>query len=229
MEADVQRFTRYLLNGDELSCEDMIGELPEKENVLNVFDLLTKSMQHIGELWENNEVSVADEHLATATCDYVLSQYRYRFITSKKRKETGKKAMFLCLEEEQHYLGTKIIASLFEYFGWEVRLFGANLPLEYAETQAKEWKPELIGVSVAILYHLPKLKDYVETLSRIPNSPTMMVGGRLSGLYDLRQYCSKDTVILKDIAEVKTWLEALSNEGISDGKRNQPSNSIFSN
>lgn len=230
MEKDVRKFTEYLLDGDELSCEDYINEMPERENISRVFLLLTRSMQHIGELWENNEITVADEHLATATCDYVLSQYRYRFITSKAQKKSKhNKAMFFCLENEQHYLGTKMIASLFEYHGWEVRLFGANLPLEYAESQGKEWKPDLIGISVAIVYNLPKLKEYVETLSRISNKPKMMVGGRLSGLYDLSEYCSEQTIILKSMDDVEKWLEAPTTEGIKNDENNQHSNSIFSN
>jgi hypothetical protein len=108
-------------------------------------------------------------------------------------------------------------------------LFGANLPLEYAQTQAKDWKPDLIGISVAILYHLPKLKDYLETLSKLGNGPKMLVGGRLSGLYDLSQYCTKETIILKDLNEVEAWLQVLRTEGNPHDKRTQSSNSILSN
>ncbi|WP_349409223.1 B12-binding domain-containing protein [Pseudalkalibacillus sp. SCS-8] len=229
MKEDIQKFTHYLLEGDEVSCESFINEMPDKEDVIKVFHFLTTAMQHIGELWENNEITVADEHLATATCDYVLSQYKYNHITRKKGKSNGLKAMFFCLENEQHYLGTKIVSSIFEYYGWETRLFGANLPLEYAESQAKEWKPQLIGISVAILYHLPKLKGYLDALSRIPNAPIMMVGGRLSGLYDLRQYSTEETIILKSIQDVQRWIMEHRTEGNKYGENNKHSSSLFSN
>lgn len=229
MEGKVEQFTSYLLKGDEASCEMLIEGLPDKDDIFIVFQLLTRSMQRIGELWENNEISVADEHLATATCDFILSQYKYRYISKKKTKKNEKKAMFFCLENEQHYLGTKMIASLFEYKGWDVRLFGANLPLEYAQSQAEEWKPNLIGISVAIMYHLPKLKSYIDTLSQISIQPSMLVGGRLAGIYDLRPYCSEETVIMKDIKDVQDWLDQKSSEGYSNVTRKQHSSSLFSN
>lgn len=228
MTKDVKKFTAYLLDGDELSCEEYLESLANKEDILNVLQLFTEAMQHVGELWENNEISVADEHLATATCDYVLSYYKFRYITRKIPTKHYKKAMFLCLENEQHYLGTKIIASVFESFGWNVRLFGANLPLEYARSQAEEWMPDIIGISVSILYHLPKLNLYIEGLSATSSAPGILVGGRLSSLYDLVPYCTEQTTILKNIDEVSRWLEEQKVEENADDKNNQHTNPILS-
>ncbi|MGP4081912.1 cobalamin B12-binding domain-containing protein [Pseudalkalibacillus sp. R45] len=228
MTVNAKKFTGYLLNGDELSCEEYLESLAVKEDILKVLQLFTEAMQHVGELWENNEISVADEHLATATCDYVLSYYKFRYITRKTPIKHNKKAMFLCLENEQHYLGTKIIASVFESFGWNVRLFGANLPLEYACSQAEEWKPDIIGISVSILYHLPKLNLFIEGLSATSSAPGILVGGRLSRLYDLMPYCTAQTTILKNIDEVSRWLEEQKVEENADDKNNQHTNPILS-
>ena len=64
-------------------------------------------MYYIGELWENNEISVADEHLATAVCDMILTE-----LSQEKTKNVtiDKKVMLLGLEEEQHYIGLRMVA-----------------------------------------------------------------------------------------------------------------------
>lgn len=54
--------------------------------------LLTPSMAKIGLLWEEDEISVADEHLATTTCDFILS--RYREYSLKQIPKTEKKPCF---------------------------------------------------------------------------------------------------------------------------------------
>lgn len=166
-------------------------------------NLITPAMQHIGHLWETNQITVADEHLATATCDFVLSKLAYQ----REKSQTGKRAMFLCLDGEQHYIGLKMVNSLFEEDGWETKYFGPSLPLEYALTTAKDWKPSVIGMSVSIVYHLPKLKEYAEAFAKLPHKPAVILGGRLAGKYDLLPYCSDRTVILKDLPETKDWLQ----------------------
>jgi methanogenic corrinoid protein MtbC1 len=40
------------------------------------------------------------------------------------------------VENEQHYIGLKMISLLFEEHGWESRMLGANLPSEYTVKMA---------------------------------------------------------------------------------------------
>jgi MerR family transcriptional regulator, light-induced transcriptional regulator len=73
--------------------------------------------------------------------------------------------MSFCLEGETHFLGLKMVAALFGEHGCNVRNYGTSLPLEYACIGGNNWKPDLIGVSVSIVYHLPKLKEYMDWCS----------------------------------------------------------------
>ncbi|MCM3708063.1 MULTISPECIES: cobalamin B12-binding domain-containing protein [Cytobacillus] len=198
-----ETFASLLLEGNAGKVWEEIRKYPHLTRIEVYQNLITPAMQHIGHLWETNQITVADEHLATATCDFVLSKLAYQH----EKRSSPQKAMFLCLDGEQHYIGLKMVNSLFEEHGWETKYFGPSLPLEYALKTAKEWKPSVIGMSVSIVYHLPKLKEYAEAFAKLPHKPAVILGGRLAGKYDLLPYSSDRTVILKDLPETKNWLQ----------------------
>ncbi|WP_281998890.1 cobalamin B12-binding domain-containing protein [Priestia flexa] len=90
---------------------------------------LISTMYQIGQWWQENKISVADEHLATATCDYIIARLQF---TVNKEKLPSKRALLFCVEGEGHYIGLKMLASLLEKYKWEVGNLGANLSLSYA-------------------------------------------------------------------------------------------------
>ncbi|PLT29599.1 cobalamin B12-binding domain-containing protein [Peribacillus deserti] len=196
-------FARILLEGNVEAALEYIKQYNYFDR-FSIFDhIVTPSLFYIGELWEQNEISVADEHLATGVCDFVLSRL---YPPAGSAGSLAKKAMFFCLEGEQHYLGLKMVSSLFEEKGWSTRNLGPNLPLEYAFNYARDWRPNIIGLSVSIVYHLPKLKTCVEALAKLPYKPIILVGGRLAGKYDLEPYCENKAVILKDLESLESWV-----------------------
>ncbi|MED4533269.1 cobalamin-dependent protein [Metabacillus fastidiosus] len=200
---DIKQLASFLLDGDSLK----VWEYIQKNKRLSLHEIyenmITPAMRYIGFLWENNEITVADEHLATATCDFVLSKLGYNV----EKIKLDQKAMFLCLEGEQHYIGLKMVNNLFEEHGWETKYFGPNLPLEYALTAALEWKPNVIGLSVSIVHYLPKLKEYIAELVNLPHKPEVLIGGRLAAKYNLVPYCTDNTIILTDLLSTKEWLK----------------------
>ncbi|MCM3719393.1 cobalamin B12-binding domain-containing protein [Fictibacillus phosphorivorans] len=202
--SDVEKLAQLFLDGDHTEAMRFIKQQPNQSRMVLFKDLFTPAMYRIGELWENNEISVADEHLATGVCDFVLSRL---FQVSAEKLSKNNKAMFLCLQGEQHYLGLKMINSLFEERDWETKYYGASLPLEYALKSALQWKPEVIGLSVSIVYNLPVLKNYVRTLAALPHKPTILIGGRLANKYDLEPYTNNQGIIINNLEQAENWLD----------------------
>ncbi|WP_079509252.1 cobalamin B12-binding domain-containing protein [Mesobacillus jeotgali] len=178
-----------------------------KESLYIYEKIITPAMRHIGYLWETNKITVAEEHLATATCDYLLARYNWEKRRKQQTSLNGKKAMFLCVESEQHYLGLKMASQLFNEYGWETKYHGPNLPLEYVVKAAKELKPDVVCLSFSILYHAEHLSPYIKALEKLPNQPIVIVGGRLLEKYEFHRYGSERTVFHKNLEDVKKWLD----------------------
>lgn len=203
MKHNAEMLADLLLSGDSVAAWKCIQNGQTAHEVYQ--DMITPAMRHIGSLWETNKVSVADEHIATAVCDMLIS--RLGFENKPPSPDSpARKAAFLCLEGEQHYLGLKMAYHLFEEYGWDAKYFGPDLPLDFAVQSLKPWKPEIIGLSVSIVLNLPKLDSYIEQLLALPHAPTLLIGSRLAGKYNLDTHLSDRVIILKDYDEMARWL-----------------------
>lgn len=208
MRLEAERFAEHLLAADLDSAWLEIEEYSKAgQNSLFLYDrLITPAMYHIGSLWEQDIISVADEHLATGVCDVLLSRYETTLAKKTPRRGAPKRAMLFGIQHERHILGLRMVAALFREAGWEVRFLGADLPLEYAVTNATRWKPDLIGLSLSCQPHLELLPAYTAALEALEHRPAVLVGGRLAALADLRPHVTERTIVLPDLLHVAHWL-----------------------
>lgn len=204
-EDTIREFASYLLEGNERQAWAFLDRNRFRSRREVFENILTPSMRYVGELWENNEITVADEHVATGVCDFLMS--RLYPPAESGNTMTRKKAMFLCVKDEMHYLGLKMVNMLFEEDGWDTLYFGPNLPLEYALKKAADWRPDVVGLSVSIVYNLPQIKEYVKGLASLPNQPKILLGGRLAGKYGASN-ASHGLEIVENLSSLDNWLKA---------------------
>lgn len=204
--------TELLLKGNEEQAWELVLDEHEQLNgCLMLFqELISPAMVRIGDLWETDAITVADEHLATMTCDYVLSRYQHMLKKEKKDHvyDEQPRALFLCIEDEQHYLGLKMISIIFEDYGWNTKFLGANLPLEYAMLASEKWEPEVIGLSFSMAHYAPRLSEYIEKMEAQTHQPQVMIGGRMIAQYphNYEHCCSKDTKLISTLGHLSDWL-----------------------
>lgn len=201
-----EELAEILLKGAVAEAWEYIEQYEHLRNVEIYQDIITPAMISVGQKWENFEITVADEHLASGVCDFILSRLaaKQNFVVP----ENAPTAMFLCLSGEQHYLGLKMVASIFEENGWNIKFLGANLPVQYALQAAKDWQPDVIGLSVSIATHLPTLTEYMEAFSYLPKKTSILLGGRLTNLYDVASFTSIKPEIISNLYDVEKWIEA---------------------
>ncbi|WP_064504216.1 B12-binding domain-containing protein [Alkalihalobacillus trypoxylicola] len=200
----------HLLKGNEKEAMKLINTYQCKYPGISIFeDLITPAMYYIGELWEHNKISVADEHLATAVCDMIISQLSIL----SEGTESNQKIMLLGLEEEQHYLGLRMVGIVFKKHGWDVKYLGPNLPLGHMLNFIDVWKPDVVGVSVALPYRLPTLIKYVESLEELHSPPQILVGGRMAEKIARIDHIQSDYLhIMNNLTMVENWIQERNTE-----------------
>ncbi len=119
----------------------------------------------IGRLWQQNIVSVAQEHYCTAVTQLVMSRlYPYIFSSEKN----GLVFVGTSVGDELHELGIRMIADFFELAGWDTVFLGASTPTEsLVETAAAEGA-HVVGISVTITYHIEKVREIIAALRARP-------------------------------------------------------------
>lgn len=136
--------------------------------------VIQPAQYEIGRLWQENRISVAREHLATAIAQLGLA-HLYRHLP--RDEANGRKVVVACVEGELHEVGARMSSDFLEMAGFDVRFLGASLPTEHLVSLVREEKPDLVVLSVAVTYHLPALKAAVQRLRQEWPQLPIAVGG----------------------------------------------------
>lgn len=155
-------------------------------------DIFQEALYEIGQLWENNRISVADEHMGTAITQYVMSNLYQHLEMSDERR--GRFVM-TGVQDELHQVGANMVADILESDGWDTVFLGTNVPEEGVLQSLRQHKADLFGISSTMLFNIPKVIQLVEAVRReFGDSVHIMLGGSafkvLPELPDELQGCS---------------------------------------
>ncbi|HYP46013.1 MAG TPA: cobalamin-dependent protein [Propionibacteriaceae bacterium] len=164
---------RDVRTGISVLLDDGIG------SGLAVPDLYLQVIQpaqyEIGRLWQNNRVSVAEEHIATGISQLGLSLL-YPAIT--RAPANGKHVVVACVGGESHDLGARMVADFYEMAGFSVRYLGANVAAGQLIDVVKEDPPDLLALSVTMTYNLESLRQTVDRArSAVGDGMGFAIGG----------------------------------------------------
>ena len=160
--------------------------------------VIQQAQREIGRLWEQNSVSVAQEHQATAVSQLALA---HLYQQSIRRPSVGKTVLVACAEGELHDVGARICADVLDLHGFDVRFLGANVPTDCLLGFVERTRPDLVALSVTLPTHLPATHAAVDALharSRVP----LAVGGRALDLPGAREGWSGVAIFGGDALEL---------------------------
>lgn len=174
-----ESYVDAILNGKRDLAEKAIVFRPNQIPLADVHvHTLQPAMYAIGELWQKNRISVAQEHMATAITQDLLGELRKQY---EHKPKTGKSAVFACTEGNHHVLGLKMVSDIFEVMGWTTYFLGANTPSESIMAMLDNTRPDLVGLSVSLPQHIQPLSNLLDDLrSEFAGScPSLVVGGQV--------------------------------------------------
>lgn len=107
--------------------------------------VIEPAMTRIGQLWEANAITVADEHLATAISQAVLVKLFDRLVIAPPRSR--ERVLLAAVEGQHHVLGLRMIADVMAGAGFDVLYLGADVPVDALRRFAAEHQPALTGTA----------------------------------------------------------------------------------
>ena len=176
-EATYSRYLAALLAGDRETCAATVQALLKAGTGLKLLyvGLLQRAQYQVGELWEQEKISVAVEHLSTAITQRMLSLIQAQTLQGARRNRT---IVVACVADEFHQLGGRMVADFCELRGWRGYFLGANTSVGDLLQLIVQRKPDLLGLSLSIYFNLPKLIAALDEVTvTYPNLP-ILVGGQ---------------------------------------------------
>jgi len=176
MQVDYDNYLASLIRGNRGKCHEiLLKRISSGDSILDIYtNFFQTSLYDIGELWQQNKVSVAVEHMATAITESLLG-YIYPLILQNEKN--GKIAVVSCCTEELHQVGARIVADYFEIIGWDAHFLGSNTPLNDLITFIDATNPDVIGLSISIYSNIQHLRTCLTELTlRFPETPVLLGG-----------------------------------------------------
>src|ERR1043165_6586800 len=96
-----QRYVDALVAGDLAVAVRLVEDSDADVRSLYL-DVLQPALYEIGHRWEEVEISVAQEHLATATTQSLMARLAERFVSCSRRE---RKVLVACGDGEVHSVG----------------------------------------------------------------------------------------------------------------------------
>lgn len=175
--------TRYMLavlEGDRRGASQLVldavtsGELTVTEALLDVVML---AQRELGRMWHANEISVAEEHVVSATAARLIGQLG---ALAPVAEPHGKVVLCAALMDDEHDLGLRVLAELFEVDGWRSVLVGGRLPVEELAGAIERFGADLLLLSASLDSHRSGLASAIADL-RAGGTPRaalpILVGG----------------------------------------------------
>jgi len=133
-------------------------------------------MYRIGLLWETNQITVAEEHLATAIVGRMMAALYPRFAQFNVTRGT---AIVSAGPNEFHEVGARMVADFMEMDGWDVTYLGANTPATEILAILKRQKPFMLALSVATVFNLDTARRTIQIIKSDQETRRIkiMVGG----------------------------------------------------
>ncbi len=199
-------FTQSLIRGDRAKCIELTRFFLDGGFSVNMLYeyVFRDSLYKVGDLWEQNKISIATEHLATAIIEAILNDLYSEFSFEKNK---GKSVLLACLENELHQVGIKMVGDVFEQNGWEAYFLGANTPVVDLLLFAKDINPDVIALSLSLYSNFLVFNNFIEKFRDEFQETPLIIGGqafRYAGVEIIEKY--DNVKLLSDLPEIEEYI-----------------------
>jgi MerR family transcriptional regulator, light-induced transcriptional regulator len=178
LHAALQRlYADAILRGDEVEAERVIRDAIDARLDQATIDehIIGPAMRMVGDLWEDGNLTVADEHLATEITIRMLALQREAFRVARRRASV--RVLLAAVEGERHVVGLGMVANLLLEGGYDVRMLGADVPLDTLPAALDRHEPAVVGLTVTMPSLGPIAERAVELIRCTPALSGVMLGG----------------------------------------------------
>jgi methanogenic corrinoid protein MtbC1 len=171
-------FTLALIEGDPFAAEVLIREAMDADLSGAVIDdeIIAPALYIIGELWEQGNISVADEHLATEIVVRVLALQREAQRVAVERG--GHRVVLAAPRGELHVVALRMVHNLLHDAGYDVVMLGADVPTDALARFAIEHEPGAVCLSATMPVPLVEMQELAQAVRADCPAAGFVLGGR---------------------------------------------------
>lgn len=166
LSPDARSFLTFILAGDEKKGRGVIDNALAAGTPLSGIytGIFLPVLAETGRLWQQNRVTIAEEHFVTGVIRRIMEQVHDQIAGSGRKPRKRKTVVAACVGNELHEIGIRMVADFFEMDGWNVYTTGANTPVKSILAAVKDRKADVVALSITMPSSLSGLRYLVRTL-----------------------------------------------------------------
>lgn len=194
-----------LLAFDENKAQDLLNQAFSIFSIDKVVhDILAKLLVRVGDLWEEEKITIAHEHFTSA---FLRSRIGMIFHTLPVDGYLPK-VMTVCSPGEYHELGLLIFTLYLRRKGFEVIYLGSSIPETDIEVIVEDTDPKILFLSCTLMKNLPRCLDFVDTLDNKFPELTVGIGGPAIAHFDNEKRQAYDSFCVGNVRdEWDVWIK----------------------
>ncbi|MFI1016649.1 B12-binding domain-containing protein [Streptomyces sp. NPDC020965] len=142
-----------------------------------LLDLIAPVQTRVGAEWAANRVSVAQEHVATAISERIITVLAD--LPGARPPARLGRITVACVDHEWHALPARLLSQVLTLRGWQVDFLGARVPTPHLIAQLHRTGPDAVALSSSLPTHLPTAHATI-TACQATGMP-VLVGGAAFG------------------------------------------------
>ncbi len=177
-EASVERLLVAARKMDGAAIDQCLASLVTFGNAKEAFDrVIGPVLRAVGELWQAQEISEAEEHLLSEHISFVLRSW----LTVARPSVGAKVALLACHADELHTIPAYGVALRWASLGWDPIVLGARTSPAALRQAVERLSPGVVGLSITTPIDgagAKLLPEYATAVGRVP----WLVGGGASAV-----------------------------------------------
>lgn len=172
------RYLHALIKPSSIEALSLSYEFIKKPQDLSRWwdEVIRPAMYEVGNLWAEGQISVGQEHVASAITQRVMSVHAPMILNVPKSKPM---ILVAATRGELHEIGARMLADLLEVDEWEVVYCGANTPHDSVVNLVGQFQPWVVCLSTTLLSNLSGVAGLIQRIrDQGPPGVKILVGGR---------------------------------------------------
>jgi diguanylate cyclase (GGDEF)-like protein len=170
--------------GDALRAADTAGAEAVVRNALAAglppatvqSRVMAPAMHRIGDLWSAGAITVADEHVATAICQRVLTSL---YVSLQHRPApVRRKILLAAVQGDHHGMGLRMVGDVLEGAGHDVHHLGCDVGAEPLVAALTRHDPDLICLGVTLPLGGRHLEEALHRIQQVRPDLPVLLGGQ---------------------------------------------------
>lgn len=209
LEKVAEHFLDALLNDREQEAMALIWQLkPNSDNLFDIYEqVLHKTLTRIGNMWENNLISVATEHYTSAVVMKIISMLS---TIPDAEAKSDVSAVCMSMSAEPHTIGIRMVSDYLRMKGILSYYIGSTVPTDSLVDMLISKKADVLALSVTMSYHMDAVKNLLDVLrmhKELAGLKIVLGGQAITNLRDYeKNELSKADCLAGSLEDIENWL-----------------------